>query len=401
MSSHIRFKSLTHFSLDVCRNAHVASFMRFSANPKSLEFHSAYNAHQIDKILNAVNTHSETELISFNISKQRVKRIEMWKQKHGKFESIEGILEVDGFGVKVLERFCDSILKAPEGIEAKAEKVESKVDPGTVAKKQQFVQPSLLESSRKKVQSCVSFHLDLNFIAWAKLSLGAEGDAIRPIHLEEWKCFRIGNEDKKLSLSDLIQILIFLNDKIPHADAYVVEAQQTAQPAKQPGSPVQVNINVQKSQFLAMLSILMVARGSMHVDDSFPISNELDENEELEKIFNEKDDLKPTKHQQKIFFLKTFLASRLYKTYIGSERVSTDSAVENILRYNYSKNQPDAHTFSSVNVPIKLREMFAQSDKLNREYMGQSLLIGLTFFKLCVLKCVQSTAILSNLRKRN
>lgn len=370
--------------------------MRFSIAPKSLEFHSAYNADQIDKILNAINTHSETELTTFNISKQRVKRIEMWKEKHGKFKSIEGILEVDGFGVKVLERFCDSILNASPNVEA--EIVETKLDSNTAKKKPQFVQPNLLEISRKMVQSCVSFHLDLNFIAWTKLSLGAEGDAIRPIHLEEWKCFEIGNEDKKLSLSDLIQILIFLSDKVPCADAYVVEAPQTAQ-AKQPGSPVQVNVNVQKSQFLAMLSILMATRGRIPRVVETPMPDHVDEDEEMENSLKEY--VKPTKHQQKFFFLKTFLASRLYKTYIGNERVSTDSVVENILRYNYSQDQPDAHTFSSINVPIKLREMFAQSDKVNREYMGQSLLVGLTFLKLCVLKCAQSTAILSNLRKRN
>lgn len=377
--------------------------MRFSTNPKSLEFHSAYNAQQVQRILNTVNSQSESELAIFNISKQRVRRIDLWKQKHGAFKSIEGILEVDGFGIKVLERFCDSILNNSSSAEPAIDTppaVPKTSAPVVVKKMQQFVQPALLETTRKVIKSCVSFHLDLSCVAWTKLYLDTETDGdIRPIHVEEWKCFQIGNEDKKLSLSDLIQILIYLNRDIPHADAYVVEAQQSAQPAKQPGSPVQVNINVQKSQLLAMLSILMAARGSLHVNDLGSPTDEYSNNDE--SIVDPFKKTASMKHQQQIFFLKPFLASRLYKTYVGTERVSTESVIEGILGHDYYKDQPISHTISAINMPMSMREAYNNGSKLEREFMGLSLLNGLSFLKLCVLKCAQSTALLSRFKKIN
>lgn len=390
-------------SLNVFRIPHAVSLVRFSTNPKSLEFHSAYNAQQVERILNTVNSQSETELAIFNISKQRIHRIDLWKRKHGAFKTIEGILEVDGFGIKVLERFCDSILNKPCSAEPAIntpQAVPQTDAPVVVKKMQQFVQPALLESTRKTVKSCVSFHLDLSCVAWTKLYLDTEtDDEIRPIHVDEWKCFQFGDEDKKLSLSDLIQILISLNRDIPHADVYVVEAQQSAQPAKQPGSPVQVNINVQKSQLLAMLSILMAARGSLHANALGSSADEyLKNNESIADPIKKKASMK---QQQQIFFLKHFLASRLYKTYIGNERVSTENAIQNILRYDYPGDQPNFHTISAVNMPIHLREAYNKSSKLEREFMGQSLLNGLTFFKLCVLKCAQSTVMLGRFRKSN
>lgn len=313
----------------------------------------------------------------------------MRKQKQGKFEAIEDILELDGFGVKVLERFCDSILAAKKEEEVEKHDDELTEVPVAGKRKQTFVQPALLELNRMGISSCVSFHLDLNYIAWSKLSIGSrtDGQKVQPIHVENWTCFEIGNDDKKLSLSDLIQILVFLNDQIPHADCYVVEAQQSAQAAKQPGSPVQVNINVQKSQFMAMLSVLMVARDKHSLIDGSQTQEFLDLEDAKANL----------KQQQKMFFLRTFLASRLYKTFVGNERVSTENVIESILRYNYSKDQPTNLTFSSIDVPMDLREHYDHSNKLDREYMGQALLVGLSFLKLCVLKCNWS---INHLNKR-
>jgi len=153
-----------------------------------------------------------------------------------------------------------------------------------------------------------------------------------------------------------------------------------------------VNINVQKAQLLAMLSILMVAREQQKIEF----------NDNAMEMPDEERDLKnPSGHQQKIFFLKAFLASRLYKNYIGNERVSTEHAVENILRYNYSKDQPQNFTFSSVDVPIELRKHYERSHRLERDYIGQSMLNGLTFLKLCVLKCMQTMAMLNRTKPKN
>lgn len=298
------------------------------------------------------------------------------------------MLELDGFGIKVLEKFCDSIL---ESSKQKASKKENSSEEGeddltnpNAKNKQQFVVPVVLEASRKKITSCVSFQIDLNYIAWTKLSLDSESDGNLPIiRVEDWMSHSIGNDDKKLSLSELIQNIIYVNNFISEADVYVVEAQMTSAQVKQPGTPVQVNINIQKSQVIAMLSMLMAARGSANPQPK------------QERNFSDSKQLQQPKPQQTVFFLKTYLASRLFKTYIGKERVSTQGTIEDILRYNYTKDQPEHPLFSSIDIPMVFQEQLNSASKCDREYMGQSMLIGLTFLKLCILKCPQSLAYLN------
>lgn len=340
------------------------------------------------------------ELSTFDISKQRINKIEIRKQKQGQFASMEEILELDGFGVKVLEKFCDSILKTlPDGVENKVKPSTAEPQPMLLKKKQQFVTPALPETIRKSITSCVSFHVDLNCVAWTKLNFSSENDDNydeNAIGVNEWMCYEVGSDDKKLSLSDLMQVLVNLNNKIPYADVYVVEAQQMPQAAKQPGSPVQMNFNIQKAQFLAMLSIMMASRESAIMEEATEIMTQSDF-----QGLEVPDDVKMrAKSQLNIFFLRNFLSSRLYKTFIGNERVSTEQVVEKLLRYNFSSDQPQDLAFDSIDVPQHLREYFHTSSKLDREYMGQSLLVGLTFVKLCILKCAQTTASLNQQSNR-
>lgn len=345
-----------------------------------LEFQNNYDSRQVEKILSTVNKQSEIDLSVFNISKQRIRKMQLRKQKQGDFKTLEDILELDGFGVKVLEKFCDSILtgsqlKSHNDETAKPPEVGD-VNSSLVKKKQSYVTPTVLEGFRHNITSCVALHVDLNCIAWTKLSLGTEVDnepsGIRQIAVDEWICHQIGNDDKKRSLSDLIQILTVLNDRIPSADTYVVEAQQSQQPA-QPGNPIQVNINVQKAQLIAMVSMLMASR--------------ITTGQIAEK--------KKSVDQQRIFFLRSFLASRLYKIYIGNERVSTENVIQDIFRYSFSEQKTTNPTLSAIDVPQNLRDFYESGDKLDREFIGQSLLVGLSFFKLCVLKCAHSIKILN------
>jgi transcription elongation factor, mitochondrial len=328
--------------------------------------------------LSAVNKQSENELGHYNISKQRIRKIELWKQKHGEFSTLEDILELDGFGVKVLEKFCDSILTVAVENANEEKPNEDESNLSLMKKKQSYVTPTVLEAFRHSITSCVALHVDLNFIAWTKLSIDPDDEtsSIRQISIDDWMCVEIGNEDKKPSLSDLIQILTQLNDRIPTADTYVVEAQPSPQAAKQPGNPIQVNVNVQKAQLIAMMCMMMASRTPT-------------------MLLTEKK--KPVDFQR-IFLLRTYLASRLYKVYIGNERVSTEHVVEDIFRYNFFEEKPTNPTLSAIEVPKHIRDAYNAGDKVDREFMGQSLLVGLTFLKLCVLKCSQS---IRSLNKRS
>lgn len=301
------------------------------------------------------------------------------KQKIGPFQSIEEVLELDGFGIKVMERFCDSILQcqAAEMTPDKNKPLAESTPVIAPRKKVPFVQPLLQDHSRKSIKTCVSLQIDLNCIAWTKFRIDSEVlEVPNRITVEEWNFHEFLNNDKKLSLSDLIQILIYLSSRIPVADVYVVEAQQTAQPAKQPGNPVQMNINVQKAQLLSMISILMACR-----NETFASQSDGD-GEDGKNATNE-----IKNQQQTLFFLKNFLASRLYRTTVGAERVSSEYVIENVLN---SCNQPLTGIYNFIEVMPDCRDNYEKSLKKDREYLGQSMLIGLTFLKLCVVKCSES-----------
>lgn len=336
-----------------------------------------YSGAQTKRILQIINVNDEAELTKYNISKQRIKRIELRKEKMGYFTKLEQILELDGFGIKVFEKFCDSILETKEDSDQqKAKQVASAV---ASLKKPQFINPILHESVRKSVKTCVSLNLGLDNIAWTKfrLNFADESNSIKYINVEDWDSYPI-DEEKKLNLPDLIQIMSYVNRQIPEADVYVLEALPSISPAKQPGNAVQVNINVQKYQSIAMLSVLLANRKILDQDDIL--------GEQKKKL-----------NSQQVFFLKNYLSSKLFKVFIGNEKVSTESIVSEILRYNYMEGESTSGDRSvnglylnPMDVPQDLRIIYNDANRVKKEYLGQSLLIGLTFIKLCVIKCTES-----------
>lgn len=333
----------------------------------SLEFHNDYDEIQTAKILNVVNKQSPEELTLFNISKQRIMKIDSWKKQQGEFKSVSEILELDGFGLKVLEKFCESILATNSESKTIAKK--------TVANKtgSRIVAPPLNNEFRWSITSFISFHVDVNHIAWAKCTIGGG-----KVSVGDFAFYALGEDDKKPSLSDLIQVLVLLHGKIPEADVYVFEMQQTSRPATQPGKPTQIIVDVQRSQVLAMLSVLMAVRDETVTKKEMDLP--VDANEAA---------------HQKVFFLKNYVSSRLFKTYIGNERVSTDHVIQHIFRCNEGVDRPNNITFTDIDIPLNLRQQFDGIPKVEREFIGQATLNGLAFYKLALLKCHESSLILN------
>lgn len=317
----------------------------------------------------------------FNITKNRLLKIEIWKRKHGKFTNITDILEVEGFGIKVLDNFCKSIINNnSENVEKLIKAVTKKVP--------QFTIPPLYERNRTTIESCVSIHMGVSSVTWTRFLLHPD----LPCEVTHWNHFDIS--EKKLHLSDFVQIVLYINSLLPEADVYILENPQMAQPSA-PGSPIQVNINIQKSQLISMLSLILANRNH---DNKFFNEQEFGlEEESLEDV-----ELKKIQPQQKVFFLKPFLSSRLFGLYIGNERVSTESVILDLLRVHYNiedsvdSSMDTTEIVSKVNVPIDLRSYYSQTENFRKEYLGQSLLMGLCFLRLCVLKCLDSIDIVTS-----
>jgi transcription elongation factor, mitochondrial len=153
--------------------------------------------------------------------------------------------------------------------------------------------------------------------------------------------------------------------------------------SKQPGSLLIVNINIQKTQLMAMLCAAMAIRKDLRLKLS-------------SKSNRDKDDLPP--YTDTVYFLKSNLASRFYKTYVGNEKVSSEKIVEQILN-NVEDESLKNPSYSYVHVPINFKDYWKSVDRVHREYLGQSLLLGLSFFKLCVQKCNKCIALLNRPKK--
>lgn len=42
--------------------------------------------------------------------KQRIKKLDAWRKKNGQFNTLVDVLDIDGLGVKFLDKLCKSIL---------------------------------------------------------------------------------------------------------------------------------------------------------------------------------------------------------------------------------------------------------------------------------------------------
>lgn len=301
------------------------------------------------------------------------------RERNGEFKSIENLLEIEGFGIKILEKFCDSIIQTDikQSVDDDGANQESMLNQKMV-KKDSFVSPALLEIVRNKISSIVSFHIDLNFFAWSKISyLPNEQMVAGKFYVEEWYCHEIQHFEKKLNLSNMTHLLVQLIDHIPHADAYVIESMPMVNTAQ--GGAAQIVVNIQKAQFYAMVCALMSARKSLNIADK-DSKNVLFDN---------------------VYFLRSFLPSRFYKYLIGNEKVATEQVVDLIFEYNESvKHVQEMPKLESIDITKDLKSYFRSSKPVEKEYLGNSLLVGLTFMKLCVqknIKCIDTLKVRNNI----
>lgn len=339
-------------------------------------------------MLSVVNSASLLELKNYQISHQRIQRLIKRRDTKGNFECIEDLLEIDGFGVKILEKFCNSVINSKTSDSNLSKNDILIKDQSEMPKRQQYVTPAMLEVIRTKAQTVVSFHVDLNYFAWTKFYYDRDADEQLEepkFYVDGWNCFEFAKQDKHLKLTDLIELMIKFNEHIPHADLYTLESLPPAIQAKQPGSALQVNVNIQKTQLIAMLCALMASRRS---------ANKLLSATESEQNFS--DQPKEIPYIDSVYFLKNFLPSRFYKILVGNERVAAANVINQIISYNYTVRNKFDPTMASINISENYREFWNKSSRIQKEYLGSSMLTGLTFLKLCIDRCSGSIEKLSS-----
>lgn len=297
----------------------------------------------------------------FSLSKARAQKVSMWKSKHGSFKEIQQMLELDGFGEKILHKFCSSIVNGNDCKENKSTPKTSTLD--IDRKINQYCNPRLDSLTRSQIKSCLGVNVHAGGISWTKLTLHEN----QPMTLDAWSNYSFS--ERRMHLSELVSVTKQICEQMPIADAYVLESPILSQPSLPGKNVTQLHVNVQRSQLVGMTALGLLYKPQETCNAADPM--------------------------QQVFFLRNFLPARLFRTKIGSERVSSEYTVLDLLRFHYnvedgSKENSEESFASQVNASNEVREIFEEIEPSQRDLMGQSFLTALTFVRLCVQKCQKS-----------
>lgn len=88
-----------------------------------------------------------------------------------------------------------------------------------------------------------------------------------------------------------------------------------------------------------------------------------------------------------VFFMGYNAVGRLYNLFVGHEPVSTQSIIKNIFQSNlpYIESSEELDT-PKIEIRDSIKNTYFKSYPVERECLGKSMLIGLTFTKLRLLK---------------
>ncbi|KAL4706089.1 hypothetical protein ACJJTC_005113 [Scirpophaga incertulas] len=316
-----------------------------------------YSDQQKNKILEVINTADVDGLARYDITKSRIKSISQYKKSNGTFTSLSDLDMVHGFSDKFAKKLFDSILEGPV-TEEKESKSSNKI-------KGQVLQPLLPENLRQTCKTILAVFVSVNSVCWTYI----DKDSYEVL---EWDYHEMEYQDgKRLQIADIMTTAWEVSEKLPFADVYVMKAEPTTLRAagSDPNNPKLLAVNLQKSQLVAMLVALINAR-SINLRNLYE-EEETDEVNETQSTF-----------MHKVYFLRSSLPYRLYGTLVGNERVSTDQTVEMILQ-TANKIPGDK---SHVHVSQSIQAKFKSRKELEKDMLGHSLLLALTFMDLCIYK---------------
>ncbi|XP_034481632.1 uncharacterized protein LOC117787259 [Drosophila innubila] len=323
-----------------------------------------YTDEQRTQILDAINKNSAEQLLSYDITKSRVIKLQTWKARNGPMSELNDILYVEGFGLKVATKFYKSLLEpvANREIRDKTQKT-SRTAP--------FITPTMDEQQRQQITSSVGVRIGVTSVSWARLELPENTCA--PCVLSHWQHHEIN--DKKLHLVELVRRCIYVAHQIPQADCYILENPQMAQASSNPGSIDQQNVNIQRAQVTAILSYALMARTS------------------------------PNETTTNLFYLRRFLTARLFNHLVGTERVSSEDTILDMMRTHYNMEEQPEHgeklyLCNQVQFPSSLRGMYSKVERYQRELLGQAFLLNLAFVRLVLLQDPSSIASVSRSSKK-
>lgn len=227
-----------------------------------------------------------------------------------------------------------------------------------------LVTPKLPEDFRLTIRNCLALNITVSSVSWTRLEIESD----RAFRVSDWQ--HVSIENKKFQTHELVQLALDISRSIPEADVYLIENPNRA-PMMGNANATAINVNVEKAQLIAMLSALLMNRIAR------PEAPEAEGSEMPQPPTN-------------LYFIKQFAAAKLFNTFVGNEKTSNNAVVMGLLgEDNSAQTQGWMSLLSDLKMdPLQLspevKNHFFGLASIEREFIGQSLLVGLTFIKMCL-----------------
>ncbi|RZC37662.1 uncharacterized protein BDFB_002825, partial [Asbolus verrucosus] len=280
------------------------------------------------------------------VSQTKINSLESYKKKKGPFKSLNELLEVDGLGVKVLEKLCQQIISDKPDENIKKASNGSK-------KMKQFLVPPL--SSEIAISSAVGIHIAPMGVSWAKLHNSEN-------KLECWGYQDFINLPKKMFPMDTFKLAMHILNNLPVGDVYVFEGTSNMglQGQKQPSTVTSYTQQIELSSML----LALINTSSTHNTNFKNIDK--DETEILNSVY----------------FLRSKLPARLFKTLVGNECVSSTTTILQLL--DSSVLEEFTLPCTPITLDKKIKNDYLSQSSAHKELLGQALMLTIAFTDLCV-----------------
>lgn len=344
--------------------AGVSNFVRCFCSKNVSDYK---NGKQSARILKVLNDSNPEELSKYNVSLVHIQKLVNWKSQRGPFKNFNDILGIEGFEENTLKEICQSITCSYDArdVQSPQARISKRI--------KNLVTPEMHIKTLSTLKSVVAIHLEPIGIGWARLD--KQNNAVT-----SWTCDDFGSLPPKVIPVDTFNLAINILRKTPPGDVYIFETINNLAPQAQAKQTSLATYN-QKIELISMLLAL--------------INTSVIHNTSLQKLG---DDDRLQTIDNRVFFLRSNIPARLFGTLIGSERVSSVTAINRLLKADLL----DSHLpYTPVLFDGTLKKTFFNQTSTKKELLAQALMLGVSFMDLYIRKKLQSCDALNfNNRKR-
>ncbi|KAH0556637.1 uncharacterized protein LOC123274462 isoform X1 [Cotesia glomerata] len=303
---------------------------RLQSKPE-IDKRKAFSEEEELLIVKTINSCSETDFERYDIKKAQLKKLIDYKERNGKFETFSDVLVTQD--VPSLIKLCKSILSG------RKPKITIKTKPVRAT-----TVPAVDSATKESIKSVVGLHIWSNTISWALLQKN---------NLTQWEQRNIENPSKS-NLVSLINTVSSITERIPDADAYVMEADPYTSMSKLKSAAYV--FYVQRQQVIStIISILGMRR---RLSNNYNSSSTEDQ-----KINN-------------FFMMASRSSAKRFNLTVGNEIMPPESIIKNVLEGNL--HHKISH-FPKIAVDADVISNYKSSHGIDRDQLHSALLIALAF----------------------